>query len=103
MANNHNHKTVLEKLEQLDQRCRDIERQVSDPAVASNTARLVPLAKEQGKLMPIVSRYRQYRKLSAQLEEAQAILDDPAAEAEITPRYLVRARCGLAFHEISRP
>lgn len=82
MANNHNHKTVLEKLEQLDQRCRDIERQVSDPAVASNTARLVPLAKEQGKLMPIVSRYRQYRKLSAQLEEAQAILDDPAAEAE---------------------
>jgi peptide chain release factor 1 len=82
MANNNNNQTVLTKLEQLDQRCRDIERQVSDPAVASNAARLVPLAKEQGKLMPIVSRYQRYCKLSGQLEEAQAILADPSADAE---------------------
>ena len=77
MANNHNHKTVLEKLEQRPMLPRH-ERQVIS-GWASNTG---SLAKEQGKLMPIVSRYRQYRKLSAQLEEAQAILDDPAAEAE---------------------
>lgn len=82
MANNSNNKALLTKLEQLDQRCRDIEQQVSDPAVASNAARFVPLAKEQGKLMPIVSRYRQYRKLSGQLEEAQTILADPASDAE---------------------
>ena len=34
---------ILGKLEQLDQRCRQIEQQIAEPAVASNPARLVPL------------------------------------------------------------
>ncbi|HOK96672.1 MAG TPA: peptide chain release factor 1 [Anaerohalosphaeraceae bacterium] len=74
---------VLNKLAELDARCTDIEQQLSNPAVVSDVTRLVSLTKEQGKLMPLVSRYREYKKLSAQLEEAQAILADPQQDAEM--------------------
>ncbi|MCI0499770.1 MAG: peptide chain release factor 1 [Planctomycetales bacterium] len=74
---------VLNKLAELDSRCVDIERQLSDPAVASDVSKLVSLTKEQGKLMPLVSRYRQYKKNAAQLDEAHAILADPQQDAEM--------------------
>jgi peptide chain release factor 1 len=74
---------VLNKLAELDSRCEDIERQLSDPAVASDVSKLVSLTKEQGKLMPLVSRYRQYRKTASQLDEARTILADPQQDAEM--------------------
>jgi peptide chain release factor 1 len=74
---------ILQKLEQLDERCRQIEQQITDPAVASNPARLVPLTKEQGKLAPIVHRFRQYRQLEARLEEARRLLAEPGTDGEL--------------------
>ena len=79
--------SVLKKLAELDARCVDIDRQISDPEIAKDVTKLVPLSKEQGKLKPLVSRYRTYRKLTAQIEDAQGMLDDPEmkemAESEI--------------------
>ncbi len=74
--------SVLNKLEELDGRCVAIADQINDPAIASDPKKLIPLSKEQGKLMPLVSRYRDYKKLTAQLDEAQAILADPGQDAE---------------------
>ena len=74
--------SVLKKLEELDGRCVDIVNQINDPAIASDPNKLIPLSKEQGKLMPLVSRYRKYKKLTAQLNEARAILADPGQDAE---------------------
>jgi len=68
---------VLKKLAELDQRCNEIDTRISDPAIASDASKLVPLTKEQGKLMPLVSRYREYMKNAAELEDAQAMLGDP--------------------------
>jgi peptide chain release factor 1 len=61
----------------LDARCVEIDRQICDPEIAQDANKLIPLTKEQGKLMPLVSRYRQYMKTTAELEDAQAMLDDP--------------------------
>jgi peptide chain release factor 1 len=78
---------VLKKLEELDARCIEIDQQISDPEIAANANVLVPLTKEQGKLMPLVSRYRDYKKNEAELDDARAMLDDPEmkeiAQAEI--------------------
>ena len=71
--------SLLEKLEALDQRCVEIDRQISDPAVASDPNKLIPLTKEQGKLMGIVGKYRKYRSVTNQLEEARGICADPDA------------------------
>ena len=78
---------VLNKLAELDARCVEIDQQISDPAIAADANKLVPLTKEQGKLMPLVSRYRDYMKNAAELDDARAMLEDPEmkemAEAEI--------------------
>jgi peptide chain release factor 1 len=74
--------SVLNKLKELDGRCREIEQQINNPAVASDPNKLIPLSKEQSRLMPLVSRYREYTKLAGQIAEAQAILDDPHQDAE---------------------
>ena len=68
---------VLRKLSELDARCVEIDRQICDPEIAQDANKLIPLTKEQGKLMPLVSRYREYMKTAAELEDAQAMLDDP--------------------------
>ncbi len=75
-------KAVLKKLEELDGRCVEITEQINDPTVAADPKQLIPLSKEQGKLMPLVSRYREYKQMTAQLEEAKSILADPDQDAE---------------------
>jgi peptide chain release factor 1 len=75
--------SVLNKLQQLDERSVEIQRQLSDPSINSDVSKLVSLSKEQGKLMPLVSRYRQYLKLSRQLEEAQAIITEHSQDPEM--------------------
>jgi peptide chain release factor 1 len=79
--------SVLKKLAELDARCVEIDTQISNPEIARDANKLIPLSKEQGKLKPLVSRYRKYRDIAAQLEDARAMLEDPEmkemAEAEI--------------------
>ena len=78
---------VLNKLAELDARCVEINRQICDPEIAADPTKLIPLSKEQGKLMPMVSRYRDYMKITTELEGAREMLDDPEmkemAEAEV--------------------
>lgn len=83
MSVNEQNMSVIRKLEELDQRCLEIERQINDPAVASDPARLIPLSKEQGKLMPMVKRYRQFKALGRQIEESRQMAKDPSVEAEL--------------------
>jgi peptide chain release factor 1 len=80
---------VLRKLAELDARRVEINQQICDPEIAQDINKLIPLSKEQGKLMPLVSRYRDYIKITSELEDAQVMLDDPemkemaAAEIEL--------------------
>ena len=75
--------TLLDKLEELDRRFIEVTEQMNDPAVASNSARIVALAKERSRLTRIVEPYRRHRKLAADHDEAQAILDDPQSDREL--------------------
>jgi len=73
---------LIVKLDELEGRFIEIEKQLSDPQIASTPARLVSLSKEQGKLRDIVGKYRQYKKMGAQIDEAHAILADAGADAD---------------------
>ena len=66
-------KGILAKLDEIDNRYSEIESQISKPEIAGDSIKLVALSKEQGKLKAIVSKYREYKKLSSQLTEAQQI------------------------------
>jgi peptide chain release factor 1 len=71
---------LLVKLDEIEARYNDIEKQIADPAVAANSARLIPLSKEKGKLKTIVSQYREYKKTAAGIEDAELILNDSEAD-----------------------
>ena len=75
--------SLFAKLDQINARFDEIEKQISDPAVAGNSARLIALSKEQGKLKATVARYREFKKINSQIEETQQILTDPTADEDI--------------------
>ncbi len=75
--------TLIVKLDELNNRYRDITEQMNDPTIAADPAKIVPLAKERARLAKIAEPYREYRRLTGQRGEAQGILDDPAGEADI--------------------
>ena len=76
------HDSLLKKLDQIEARYRDIEKQISVPEIANDSAKLISLSKEQGKLKAIVTKYRQYKKTALGLEEAQQILTDSNTEED---------------------
>jgi peptide chain release factor 1 len=70
-------------LDGIEARCDEIEKQISDPAVASQPARLVAISKERGKIRPIVETYREYKAVLGGIEDARQMLRDPGADAEL--------------------
>ncbi len=74
--------TVIKKLDEMSSRYSQLEEQLNDPAVASDPNKLVPITKEMGKLKTTVSSYREFKKLLAEIEQTQTILNDPAYDEE---------------------
>ena len=74
--------SVLTKLDEIEARYDEIDKQISDPAIAQNPTKLVALSKEQGKIRAIVKKYREYKKASAGIEDAQLMLDDATVDAD---------------------
>jgi peptide chain release factor 1 len=73
---------LLAKLDEIESRYIEIEKQIVDPEIACDSARLIPLSKEQGKLKTIVSKYREYKKTITGIEDAEQILKDSAADED---------------------
>ena len=75
--------SLLAKLDQIDVRYSEIDQQIALPEIASDPNKLIALSKEQGKLKAIVTKYRQYKKAMAGVEEAEQILSDDTAEDDL--------------------
>ncbi len=70
------------KLDEFEARYNEIEKQISEPAIAGDSARLIALSKEQGRLKAIVAKYREYKKTTAGIKDAEEILKDGAVEED---------------------
>ena len=75
-----NSDNFLSKLDETEARYSQIEQQMNDPAVAGDPDKIIPLSKEEGKLRPIAVKYRQYKKLSSDIEDAKALLEEGGHE-----------------------
>lgn len=73
---------LIKKLTEQEDRFNEIEKQLADQAIASDPTKSIAFAKEQGKLKLTVSRYRSYKKLNEEIEQAKTIINDPAADEE---------------------
>ncbi|MFN9871842.1 MAG: peptide chain release factor 1 [Cyanobacteriota bacterium] len=75
---------LSERLDTASRTFETLERQLADPALASDPGRLQSLARERARLEPLVADYRQLLRLEREEEEAQSLLrehrSDPAME-----------------------
>ncbi len=73
---------LLTKLDETELRYSEIEKQIADPLISRDSNKLIALAKEQGKLKTIVTKYREYKKTIAELEDAKHILEDSTVDKD---------------------
>jgi peptide chain release factor 1 len=83
--------SLLSRLEELDGRYVEIERQMGEASVAADAGKLIALSKEQGKLKFIVTRYRDYKSALEGIRQTEAMLKDESLDEEL---------CGLAEEEV---
>jgi peptide chain release factor 1 len=74
---------LIAKLEQLDVRYVEIGDRISQPDIASDPAKFVPLTKEQGKLRPMVEKYRRLKETLRQAVDSGAMAQDGTADPEL--------------------
>ena len=87
---------MLDKLHAVEEKYRELELLISDPAVLADMPKWQKLSREHAQLAPVVEKYREYKKVREGLLEAKAIFDDnPDADmrrlaedeiAELRPR-----------------
>ena len=93
---------MLDKLHAVEEKYRELESLISDPAVLADMPKWQKLSREHAQLAPVVEKYREYKKVREGLAEAKAIFDDnPDADmrrlaedeiAELRPRLEVLER-----------
>ena len=93
---------MLDKLHAVEEKYRELESLISDPAVLADMPKWQKLSREHAQLAPVVEKYREYKKVREGLLEAKAIFDDnPDADmrrlaedeiAELRPRLEVLER-----------
>jgi peptide chain release factor 1 len=84
---------MFEKLESVIKRHEELTALLSDPAVLADPDLLRQYAKEQADLRPIVNAYRDYRKVSQELQDNQELLTSEAPDSEFVS--LVRDEIAL--------
>ncbi len=67
---------MFNKLESIESRYLELEKELSDPATIANQREYQRLAKEHADLMPCVQTFRKHRELAARLEENRELLND---------------------------
>ncbi len=67
---------MLDKLAEIERRFEEIERQLGDASVASDQNRLRVLGKQHAEISPIVTAYREHRRVGGDLDAAREMLRD---------------------------
>ena len=73
---------MLDQLAAVEARFQEVEAQLQDPAVVSDSKRLRELSKLRAELEPVVLAFQAQRTRRRQLEEAEAILADKTLDAD---------------------
>jgi len=71
---------VLEKLDEIEKRYMELEDKISSPEVMEDRETWQKYVKEHSSLMETVNIYRDYKKVSADLEEARELMNDSPDE-----------------------
>ena len=76
-------KSIANKLEELQNRFEEISGLLSDPEVVANRSQFTQLSKEFSELEPLVICYGQIKKISAEIEDTQSLIQDNSCDKEL--------------------
>ena len=74
---------MIEKLEGIEERLDTVNQQLCDPDVISDQENYTKLMREMKQLEPVVEKFRAYKAVKAQNEEAFAMFNDASEDAEL--------------------
>ncbi len=72
--------SMFNKLEEVEQRCRELDTLLSDPHIFDDRKRYQTLASERAKIAPIAEGYQRYRKVLEDLQENKTLLAEESEE-----------------------
>jgi peptide chain release factor 1 len=91
---------MIQRLEEIQARFNELERQLATPEVATHAAAAASLLKEMKELRPVVEAYRRLLELQKRAEEATAMLKDADEEVrELAHQELVETQSRIAEME----
>ena len=68
---------MFEKLEAVEKRYEELTKLIADPEVISNQSEWQKLMKEHASIEDIVMKFREYKKIKQNMEEAEELMQDP--------------------------
>ena len=71
---------MTEKLQRVEDKFREVESQLGDPAVVADVQRFTKLTRELSNLEPIVKKFQEYKKILKQIEEDKNLLESSSDE-----------------------
>ncbi|MFQ5591005.1 MAG: peptide chain release factor 1 [Phycisphaerae bacterium] len=74
---------LIRRLEELRKRSAELHAELGDPAVSADSARVLAITKELGRLRRLVDPFNAFRKVRSELSEAREIMADRLQEAEM--------------------
>jgi peptide chain release factor 1 len=69
---------LVRRLDQMAGRFDELRELLNDPAILSNPQKVVPIARESGRLQDVVGRYRDYQKALKEADELRQMAPSPA-------------------------
>ena len=74
---------IFKKLERADDRYREIEQMITLPHIVSNNKEYSKLMKEYKSLTPIIEKYREYKQVEKELNEADEMMRDSSVDSDL--------------------
>jgi len=74
---------MLQELEEIKEKYRQLTLSLSDPALVSNPQKVKKVAKERADLEPLVKKYKNYEKIKNDIKESEEILADPQSDSDL--------------------
>lgn len=68
---------MLEKLQAVEDKYRELESMIADPDILQDMDRWQRCSKEHAELAPIVEKFREYKKVTKDIEEDKALFNEP--------------------------
>ena len=71
---------MFNRLNEAEKRYLEIEEALANPETASNQAEFTKYMREYKNLTPVIEKYREYKKVSSDMEGAKSLMDEESGE-----------------------